>query len=124
VDLNHLGIKITVLCIYAPSNDKVDIEKDEFYEKLNETMINIGTTTELILLEDFNGHMGTKMNNQVAGTYEETRINDNGEHLIQLCKSHNLRIRNGYFKHKMIHKYMWEQHTRKLKSAIDYIIVI
>jgi len=33
VNINHLGIKITVLCVYAPSNDKVDLEKDEFYEK-------------------------------------------------------------------------------------------
>ena len=122
-NINHLGIKITVLCVYAPSNDNIDLEKDEFYEKLNETLINIGTTREIILLGVFNGHTGTKMNNQVVGTYGET-INDNGEHLIDLCESHNLRIRNGYFKHKMIHKYMWEQHTRKLKSAIDYIIVI
>ena len=30
---------------------------------------------------------------------------------------------NGYFKHKMIHKFTWEQHTRNLKSIIDYIIV-
>jgi len=25
VNINHLGIKITVLCVYAPSNDKVDL---------------------------------------------------------------------------------------------------
>jgi hypothetical protein len=75
-------------------------------------------------LGDFNGHASIKVNNHVVVPYGETRINDNGERLIDLCESHNLRIRNGYFKHKMIHKYMWEQHTRKLKSAIDYIIVI
>ena len=63
------------------------------------------------------------MNNQVVGPYGETRIINNGERLIDLCKSYNLRIMNGYFKHKMIHKYVWEQHTRKLKSIIDYIIV-
>ena len=57
------------------------------------------------------------------GPYGETRINDNEERLIDLCESHNLRITNGYFKHKMIHKYTWEQHTQNLKSIIDYIIV-
>jgi len=123
VNINHLGIKITVLCVYAPSNDKVDLEKDRFYEKLNETLINIGTTRGIILLGDFNGHEGTKVNNHVVGPYGEIRINDNGERLIDLCKSHNLRITNVYFKHKMIHKYTWEQHTRKLQSIIDYIIV-
>ena len=111
VNINHLGIKMTALCVYAPSNDKVDFEKDQFYEKLNETLINIGTIREIILLGDFNGHTGTKVNNQVVGPYGERRINDNGERLIDLCESHNLRITNGYFKHKMIHKYTWEQHT-------------
>jgi len=62
-------------------------------------------------------------NNPVVGPYGETRINDNGERLIVLCESYNLRITNGYFKHKMIHKYTWEQHTRNFKSIIDYIIV-
>jgi len=67
VNINHLGTKITVLCVYAPSNDKVNLEKDQFYEKLNETLVNIGKTREIILLGDFNGHMGTKVNNQVVG---------------------------------------------------------
>jgi len=85
--------------------------------------VNIGAAREMILLGDFNGHTGTKVNNQVVGSYGETRINDSGEHLIDLCESHNLRITSGYFKHKRIHKYTWEQHTRNLKSIIDYIIV-
>jgi endonuclease/exonuclease/phosphatase family metal-dependent hydrolase len=123
VNINRLGTEITVLCVYAPSNDKVDLEKVQFYEKLNETLGNIGTTREIILLGDFNGHTGKKVNNQVVGPYGESRINDNGERLIDLCESHNLRIVNGYFKHKMIHKFTWEQHTRNLKSIIDYIIV-
>ena len=37
ININRLGTKITVLCVYAPSNDKVNLEKDQFYEKLNET---------------------------------------------------------------------------------------
>jgi len=86
VNINHLVIKTTALCVYAPSNDKVDLEKDQFYEKLNETLINIDTTREIILLGDFNGHTGTKVNNQVVGPYGETRINDNGERLIGLCE--------------------------------------
>jgi exonuclease III len=100
VNTNHFGAKITVLCVYAPSNEKENLEKDQFYEKLNETLVNIGTTREIILLGNFNGHTGTKVNNQVVGPYGETRINDNGERLIDLCESHNLRITNGYFKLK------------------------
>ena len=64
-NINRLGTEITVLCVrvYAPSNDKVDLEKDQFYEKLNETLGNIGIRIELILLGDFNGHTDTKVKN-------------------------------------------------------------
>jgi len=67
------------LCVYATSNDKLDLEKVQFYEKMNEIWINIGTTREIILLGDFNGHTGTKVDNQVVGPYGERRMNDTGE---------------------------------------------
>jgi endonuclease/exonuclease/phosphatase family metal-dependent hydrolase len=84
---------------------------------------NISMTKDIIILGDFNGHAVTKVNNRVVGTYGELWINDNGGLLIDLCESRNLRITNGYFKRKMIHKLTWEQHTWNLKSIIDYIIV-
>jgi len=49
VNINHLGTKITVLCVYAPSKDNTNFEKDQFYEKLNETLVNIVMTREIIL---------------------------------------------------------------------------
>jgi len=33
-----------------------------------------------------------------------------------------MKIWNGFFNHKNIHKYTWEQHTKNLKTIIDYII--
>ena len=44
-----MGTKITVLCVYAPSNDKANLEKDRFYEEVNGTLVNIGRTREIIL---------------------------------------------------------------------------
>jgi hypothetical protein len=107
----------------APSSDKVNGGKDQFYTKLNETLLNISTKREIILWGDFNGHTGTKVKNQVVGPYGEIKIKDSRERLIDIYESHDLRIKNGYFKLTMIHKYTWEQHTRNLKSIINYIIV-
>ena len=44
---------------------------------------------------EFNGHKDTNVNNLVAEPYGETRTNDSGERLTDLCESHNLRITNG-----------------------------
>jgi hypothetical protein len=60
-------------------------------------------------LGDFNDQRRTTVNNPIAGHYGETGINDNGDGLIDLCESHNLRITDGSFKHKMKQKYTWEQ---------------
>ena len=54
--------------------------------------------------------------------YWISSINDNGERLIDLCTQTSLKIWNGFFNHKNIHKYTWEQHTKNLKSIIDYIV--
>ena len=49
-------------------------------------------------------------------------VNNNGERLIELCTHTSLKIWNGFFNHKNIHKYTWEQHTKNLKTIINYII--
>jgi len=33
------------------------------------------------------------------------QMNNNGTRLIDICKYKNLMIKNGFFKHKQIHKY-------------------
>jgi hypothetical protein len=51
VNINHLIIKITAIWVYAPSNDKANAEKYQFYEKLNETLVKISMREEKIDLE-------------------------------------------------------------------------
>ncbi|XP_060536578.1 uncharacterized protein LOC132708327 [Cylas formicarius] len=71
---------------------------------------------------DFNGSTGKQQNSPIVGPYVEETINDNDERLIHLCETQNLKIKNGFFKHKNIHCYTWTQSTRNLKSIIDYVI--
>lgn len=54
--------------------------------------------------------------------YGEPTLNDNGHKLIELCETNNLKILNGFYKHKDIHRYAWTQNTRNLKTIIDYVI--
>ena len=56
------------------------------------------------------------------GSFGEGLINDNGDKLIDICEQNSLKILNGYFKHKRIHQYTWQQDTKELSSKIDYII--
>jgi hypothetical protein len=71
---------------------------------------------------DMNGRTGSKTRDTVVGNFGEDMVSDNGERLIELCTQISLKIWNGFYNHKNIHKYTWEQHTKNLKTIIDYII--
>jgi hypothetical protein len=71
---------------------------------------------------DMNERIGRKTGDTVAGNFGEDMVNDNGERLIELCTQTSLKMWNGFFNLKNIHKYTWEQNTKNLKTIIDYII--
>jgi len=55
---------------------------------------------------DMNGRTGRKTGDTVVGNFGEDRVNDNSERLIELCTQTSLKIQNGFFDHKNIHKYI------------------
>lgn len=71
---------------------------------------------------DLNGRTGSNKND-VIGQYGEETINVNGIRSMGICKSYNLQILNGLYQHKNIHKYIWHELARQLKSIIVYVIV-
>ena len=75
---------------------------------------------------------------KIIGNYVKSKINENGEKLIDLCNIHNLRITNTFFKHKPIHQTTWQspsafkniidsrtnkQRKNLYRNQIDYILV-
>ena len=56
----------------------------------------------------------------ITGTNWEAALNSNGQKPIDFCTFNNLKIMNTFFKHKEIHKFIWE--ARGHKSIIDYFI--
>ena len=118
----HMGLQINDYWNYAPNEDNAVRIKDEVFANLNEEMVKSGSRRQLILIGDMNGRTGRKTEDTVVGNFGEDMVNDNGERLIELCTQTSLKIWNGLFNHKNIYKYTWEQHTKNLKTIIDYII--
>ena len=56
----------------------------------------------------------------ITGTNWEAALNSNGQKPIDFCTFNNLKIMNTFFKHKEIHKFIWE--ARGHKSVTDYFI--
>ncbi|XP_044745272.1 uncharacterized protein LOC123307119 [Coccinella septempunctata] len=123
VNIKLLQHNITLLAIYAPSDDESIAYKESFFETLNDVIGRIGDSREIIMMGDFNSRTGRSPDSDIIGPYGEEQVNDNGNRLIQLCETNNSKITNGFFQHRNIHRYTWVQPTRGLKSIIDYFIV-
>ncbi|XP_044745745.1 uncharacterized protein LOC123307480 [Coccinella septempunctata] len=122
-NFNLKGHRTTVIGVYAPNEDATVLEKDQFQEQLEDVLVRVGNQREVILLGDFNARTGRKKNDKVIGEYGEEVLNNNGQRLIQFCEQQSLKILNGFYPHRDIHKYTWRQQTRGLRSIIDYVIV-
>ena len=109
LDMNIWGHKLTIIGIYAPNEDNGTTIKDEFFANLNKEIVKSGNGRQLILMGDMNGRTGRKTGDIIVANFGEDTINDNGERLIELCTQTSLKIWNGFFNHKNIHKYTWEQ---------------
>ncbi|XP_060530421.1 craniofacial development protein 2-like [Cylas formicarius] len=123
IDIVVFGRHIIVIGEYGQTEDSALIEKTSFIQTIQEEIDKIKQNQELIIAGDFNGRTGIKENDAIIGRFGEDTVNTNGEALIELCEFNNLKITNGFYRHKEIHKFTWVQETRDLRSIIDYIVV-
>lgn len=122
VKMEAHGRQIIVIGVYGPNEDSPIAEKEKFLEALQDEIRKVKKHQELIIAGDLNGRVGRRDNDSTVGCFGEDTLNDNGERIIAICELNNLRITNGFYKHRNIHKYTWTQPTKKLKSIIDYFI--
>lgn len=123
ININLHGYRITILWVYALSEDELSHNKDEFFNKLNWLIEEIGNTRKVIVAGDFNSRTGRQTGSKIIGPFGENIVNDNGKRLIDICEQNSLKILNGFYQYREIHKYIWHQDTLLQKSIIDYIII-
>lgn len=123
LEMQIFGHTITIIAVYAPTNDANNDIKDAFENDLTSLLTKIGRRKEIIMLGDLNARTGHEERDPVVGSFGEDVVNENGNRMIEVCNRFDLRIMNGYFQHQDKHKYTWTQPTRGLKSIIDYLVI-
>lgn len=113
----------TVVAVYAPTEDSTQQLKDNFYNSLTETIEAIPRHQEIVISGDINARVGWKIEHEVVGQFGEECLNSSGEMLIEFCPQNALKILNGFFEHKIIHRFSWERPSLQQKSILDYFIV-
>ena len=119
--LTQMG-PLAAIVVYAPTENSDPLEKDTFYEDLEEIMMRMNNL--VFVIGDFNAHIGTQLSGIVVPNLLATSNSDDGERLITFASTHNMNITNTMFAHKRIHQGTWyPPNTKAEPSMKDYILV-
>ncbi|KAI5735913.1 hypothetical protein M8J77_024198 [Diaphorina citri] len=78
------GCPTRIVCVYAPQQGCEEEEKDNFWQELDQVMMEIPKEERIIAGGDFNGHVGRRGNDEerVHGGWSYGERNDGGELMI------------------------------------------
>ena len=116
---------ITLVSVYAPTEESEEEEKDNFYEDLDKTFQKVSKHDMIIILGDLNAKIGREsFVRQTAGLHSlHQETNDNGIRLCSFAHSTNMWISSVSFPHKNIHKITWKLPGTNKGNQIDHMLI-
>ena len=95
---------ITVIQVYAPTNNPEEAEVERFYEDLQDLLELTPQKNVLFTIGDWNAKVGSQETPGVTGKFGLVIWNEAGQRLIEFCQENTLVIANTFF----------QQHKRRL----------
>ena len=116
---------LTLICAHAPTEEKDEAVKDDFYARLENTYDRAPAHDIKIILGDFNAKVGKEAAFYPAigkfSLHEETT--DNGMRLIDFAAARNMVVSSTRFKHRDIHKATWLSPDQSTRNQIDHVVI-
>ena len=106
VRLQGKSFNITVIQVYAPTNNAEEAEVEWFYENLQDLLELTPKKDVLFIIWDWNAKVGSQETPGVTGKFGLGVQNEAGQRLIEFCQENELVIANTLF----------QQHKRRLHT--------
>ena len=114
---------VSIVSAYAPSSSHSEMEKDRFWEILQDTMTKVSGSEIVIWAGDFNGHVGRERDGfeGVHGGFGFGHRNEEGGRILEYCASMDMVLCNTMF--KKVEKDLVTYESGDDRSMIDYVMV-
>ena len=116
---------ISLICAHAPTEDKDDVTKDAFYDRLESLYNKCPKADVKIVVGDFNAKVGKEgIFGPTVGKFSlHDKTSDNGFRLISFAAAQNMVISSTRFQHLDIHKATWQSPDQRTRNQIDHIVI-
>ena len=123
VKLQGSPFDINIIQVYAPTDDSVEEEIENFYDSIDSVIRECKGHEINIVMGDFNAKVGHGCMEQVVGPHGLGTRNERGDRLIDWCLEHGQVITNTWFRHHNRHLWTWKSPGGAVKNQIDYITI-
>jgi len=116
---------ITLINAYAPTEDKTEEIKEQFYDDSQSIVDKVPKSDLIIILGEVNAKLGKEPAYQkITGKHTlHEEINRNGELLCDFAVANNMIVMSTQFQHKQIHKGTWRSPDYNIINQIDHVLV-
>ena len=115
---------ITVIWVYAPTNNAEEAEVELFYGDLQDILELTPKKDVLFIIGDWNAKVGSQETPGVTGKFSLGVRNEAGQRLMEFCQENALVIANTLFQQHKRKLYTWASPDGQYQNQIDYILCI
>ena len=113
---------VTVIHIYALTNNAEEAEVEQFYENLLDLLELTPKKDVLFIIGDWEAKVGSQETPGVTGKFGLGVQNEAGQRLIEFCQENTLVIANTLFQQHRRRLYTWTSPRGQPRNQIDYIL--
>jgi hypothetical protein len=125
ITLTGRWFDIIVLNVHSPTEDKVDVIKDSFYEELEEVFDQFHRYYMKIFLGDFNAKAGREdiFKPIIRNESLHETSNDNRVRVVNFVNSKKLNVKSTTLTHSNVHKHNWTSHDSVSHTQRDHVFI-
>ena len=124
VHFQGIPFNITVIQVYALTNNTEKAEVEQFYEDLQDLVELTPKKDVLFIIGDWNAKVGNQETPGVTGRFGLGVQNEAGQRLIEFCKENALVIANTIFQQHKRRLYTWTSPDGQNRNQTDYILSV